>query len=442
MIDPSKINNHNNTSSDIEGFNNSRSQKQISKKSDYVPVRLETILHGLISRQTVLQMHTLDDLIERDKQREEDGFPKRIKLGKIVKPVKGKKGKVIVVPTTTEPKFYHDDSIMQETDDAGSTGGAGKGKEGEVIGKQPLDNNGEEGEGQGAGQGSGGDHELTSEAFDLGRILHEQFNLPNLKVKGSKKSFSKFRYDLTDINRGFGQLIHKKASLKRIIQTNIALGKIDHQKEFNTDDLLVSPDSMVYRILSREKEFESQALLFFVRDYSGSMFGNPAEAICSQHLLVYSWLMYQYQNRVKTRFILHDTEAKEVPDFYTYYKSAVAGGTQIAPAFEMVYKIIKSENLAVDYNIYILYGTDGDDWDKDGNKVVEYIKTLTPLVNRIGLTVVRNSYSNESMTVFEKYITASGLLRTQIDKIKMDVFTDGEFSEPRLIEGIKRLFAE
>ena len=78
--------------------------------------------------------------------------------------------------------------------------------------------------------------------------------------------------------------------------------------------------------------------------------------------------MYQYQNNVETRFILHDTEAKEVPDFYTYYKSMVAGGTKVAPAFSIVNKIIEEEQLVTDYNIYVFHGTDGDDRDSDGKE--------------------------------------------------------------------------
>jgi len=53
----------------------------------------------------VMRLYTLDELLERDKQREADGFPRRIRLGKYIKPVKGSKEKIIVVPTTTEPKF-------------------------------------------------------------------------------------------------------------------------------------------------------------------------------------------------------------------------------------------------------------------------------------------------------------------------------------------------
>ena len=53
-----------------------------------------------------------------------------------------------------------------------------------------------------------------------------------------------------------------------------------------------------------------KAIVFFLRDYSGSMQGKPTEVVTSQHLFIYSWLMYQYKNNVESRFIVHDTEAK------------------------------------------------------------------------------------------------------------------------------------
>lgn len=42
------------------------------------------------------------------------GFHRRIRLGKFIKPLGDNKNKVIVVPTTTEPKFYHDESMLPE----------------------------------------------------------------------------------------------------------------------------------------------------------------------------------------------------------------------------------------------------------------------------------------------------------------------------------------
>ena len=75
-----------------------------------------------------VQLKTLDELMEKDKQREEDGFPRKIRIGKLIKPVKGKKTKVVVVPTTEEAKFYHDNSTTSEEEGGVGTGGAGEGE--------------------------------------------------------------------------------------------------------------------------------------------------------------------------------------------------------------------------------------------------------------------------------------------------------------------------
>jgi hypothetical protein len=387
----------------------------------------------------VASLKTLDELIERDKQREKDGFPRRIKIGKIVKPLPGNKAKVVVVPTTTEPKFYHDDSITK--DEEQTTGGSGEGQEGEVIGKQRIDPHQGEGEGQGAGQGGGGEHQITTEAEELGKILTEKFQLPNLKNKGHKRSLTKYTYDLTDINREFGQLIDKKASLREIIKTNILLGNIEEAKSFDPQNLVIDPKNKIYRIMSKEKDYEAQAVVFFIRDYSGSMQGEPTELVVSQHVLIYSWLMYQYQTNVMTRFIVHDTEAKEVPDFYTYYKYQVAGGTQVFPAFVLLNKIVEQEQLDKNYNIYVFYGTDGDDWDSSGEKTIQALKKSLVFSNRIGITIAHNSWSKSQKTIVEQYIEKSGLLKEKANLLKMVVMESEKNDEDTIIESIKKLIS-
>lgn len=387
----------------------------------------------------LIALKTLDELLEHDKQREKDGFPKRIRLGKLVKPVKGKKGQIIVVPTTYEPKFYHDNSTTKEEE----SGGTGNGEEGEVIGEQPVNPQEGEGEGQGAGQGKGGEHDVTSEAFDLGKMLTEKFELPNIKNKGKKPSLTKYKYDLTDKHRGFGQLLDKKATIKRIIETNILLGKIKRNEDFSPDDLVINPQDQVFRIMSKEKDYEAQAIVFFMRDYSGSMHGKPTEVVTSQHLLIYSWLMYQYQNNVETRFIVHDTEAKEVPDFYAYYKYQVAGGTQVYPAFELANNIVEKENLSKDYNIYIFYGTDGDDWEQNGTKMIAALKDMLNYANRVGILVAKNQWSStNTKTIVERNIQRSGLLNDKKDLIRLDTLRAVDATEDQIIESIKKLVSE
>ncbi len=390
-----------------------------------------------------VRIGSLDDLMERDARREEDGFPRKIRIGRLVKPGRGGKNKVVVVPTTVEDKLVHDPNFAEQQEGGGEAGGSGEGEEGEVIGEQPVRPAEGEGEGQGAGPGQGesGPHEMEANAYDLGRILTEQFQLPNLRDKGKKRSLTRYTYDLTDLHRGFGQLLDKKATLRRIVETNIALGRIKAATPPDPAEMMIAPQDKVYRILSKEKDFESQAVVFFLRDYSGSMSGKPTELVVSQHVMIYNWILYQYQGQVESRFVLHDTEAKEVEDFYTYYNSRVAGGTKVASAFRLVNGIVEKENLARDYNIYVFHGTDGDDWDTEGKETVPEIEKMLGYAARVGVTVAQSPYGGKSETEVEKYLRKSELLEKRKDAIRLDVVPESA-DEPRLIEGIRRLISE
>ena len=382
-------------------------------------------------------LRSIDELLERDKQREKDGFPRKIRVGRLVKPRKGDKEKIIVVPTTVEEKFLHEKRLSPAADEP--SGGSGQGEEGEVIHEQPLHDPETQG-GAGSGQGDGGQHEMESNAYDLGKILTEHFELPNLKDKGKKRSLSRYTYDLTDKNRRFGQIIDKKATLRKILETNIILGTLRDMEHIDPTGFLISPSDRIYRILSREKDYDSQAVVFFLRDYSGSMLGKPTELIVSQHVMIYSWLLYQYAMQVESRFILHDTEAKEVDDFYTYYNSKVAGGTRVASAFRLVNDIVEKENLAADYNIYIFHGTDGDDWDREGQESIPELKKMLTYVNRIGISIAEHPGSAGNETEVEQYLKKSGLLNENPGLFRLDVMHQ-DADETRIIEGIKALIS-
>jgi uncharacterized sporulation protein YeaH/YhbH (DUF444 family) len=397
-------------------------------------------LQGITAMQSApnVSIRSIDELLERDKQREKDGFPRKINVGRLIKPGKSGKDKIVIVPSTVEEKFFHDSSFR--TDEEQGSGGAGDGEEGEVIGEQPVRAPDQQG-GTGPGQGEGGQHEMESSAYDLGKILTEKFELPNLKDKGKKKSLTRYTYDLTDKHRGFGQLLDKKATLRKITETNIHLGNIPDVDNIDPSRFLVSPNDLVYRILSREKDYESQAMVFFLRDYSGSMAGKSTTLVVTQHVLIYSWLLYQYAMQVETRFILHDTEAAEVPDFYRYYNSKVAGGTQVSSAYRLVNEIVEKENLVQDYNIYIFHGTDGDDWDTDGKESIPELKKMLTYANRVGISIAEHSTEATHNSEVEKYLKKSNLLEDKPNLLRLDVMQE-DADEPRLIEGIKHLISE
>ena len=386
------------------------------------------------------KLSTIDELLQRDKLREKDGFPRKIRMGRLIKPGRGGKTKIILVPTTVEEKFIHDTRVNDSQSGEGdTTGGSGDGQEGEVIGEEPI--HGTEGSGSGGpGQGDGADHEIESNAYDLGRILTDQFQLPNLQDKGKRRSLTRYTYDLTDKHPGVGQVLDKKATLRKIVETNINLNNIPDTEDIDPTKLLVSPKDKIYRILSKEKDYESQAMVFLLRDYSGSMTGKPTDIVVTQHVLIYSWLLYQYEKQVETRFILHDTDAKEVYDFYTYYNSSVAGGTRVAAAYKLVNEIVEKENLERDYNIYVFHGTDGDDWDTDGETTIPELRQMLTYSNRVGITVAQGFAQGGVESTIERYIGKSQLLNMFPKALRMDSIREND-SEERLIEGIKRMIS-
>jgi len=93
---------------------------------------------------SITSVQSLDYLLARDKQREKDGFPRKIRVGKMVKPSQNGDDKIVIVPTTVEEKLLHDKVRVSEDDEGGGDdngageGGSGEGDEGEIIGEQPV----------------------------------------------------------------------------------------------------------------------------------------------------------------------------------------------------------------------------------------------------------------------------------------------------------------
>lgn len=394
-------------------------------------------------------LESLEDLLEREEQRKKDGFHPKIKLGKIARPKKGGGEEFVIIPTAEEEKFYHDlefkntlnnSLYLMYSDDADEEEldaviGSGKGEEEEIIYEEPLYGARNLGGGKKAGDEED-EHEKGIDPYELGKLLTEKFELPNIKDKGRKKSLTKYTYDLTDKNKKEGQILDKKSTIHQIIKRNIGLGRIKEGEEIDPTKLLVSPKDHIYRILSKEKDYEAQAIVFFLRDYSGSMMGNPTEIIVAQHLLIYSWLVYQYQNRVSSRFIVHDVKAKEIPTFYEYYNLSAAGGTDISSSFSLVNKIVEEENLAQNNNIYVFYGGDGEDGTKRNKSIIELEKMLK-YANRVGITIV-DTWTDES--VFENVLEKSKILERHEELIKLNLLL-GDADQDGLIKGIKELIA-
>lgn len=403
----------------------------------------------------VTALETFEDILKRDKQREDDEFPRKVKFKRIlIGP-----GKIITVPYVEEEHLSHGDFEPKRIVELGQfldnyydnditiVPGSGEGETGDVIDEVPLPlDGGEEGEeGDGDGQSDAGnepgDHVFEEDAHELGKRLTEELKLPNLTNKKKKFLTDEYTYDLTDRHRGSGQLLDKKETLKRIVKTNLILGRID-KDNLDPTKMIVSPQDRVYRVLSRERVWKSQAVVCFLRDYSGSMWGEPTEALVAQHLLIYSWLLVQYEKRVIPRFFVHDTECREVTA-RQYFGLDASGGTLIASGYKKINEIVEGEGLSEEYDIFVFQGGDGDDWDHLGEQALPELEKILSYVSRMGVTIFKNRhYLKKGIeTSFEEYINAAGIPDFK-DVFRMHIMPDEDVTEEMNIEALKVLIAQ
>ncbi|MDO8495294.1 MAG: DUF444 family protein [bacterium] len=395
-------------------------------------------------------MEPLEDLISRDEDRVKDGFPKKIKWRRVLVG----SNKVLTVPFVEEERLLHGDSEPKhivssaqfndgndEPDDLKEVPGSGSGEVGEVIGEIPIPRGGDV-DGDGGDQQPGdedADH-IEEDAYTFGKQLSQKLNLPNLSEKRKRFPTDEYTFELTDRHRGSGQVLDKKETLKRIARTNLILGRVDPDN-MDPAEMLVADIDKVYRVLSRERIYKSRAIVFLGRDYSGSMYGDPTRALVSQHLMIYSWLLFQYEKMVIPRFVLHDTEAREVTP-RQYFGLSSGGGTVIASLYKKINEIVESEGLAEDYDIFVFQGTDGDDFERSGSAVAELQKILS-YARRIGVTLFKNPYMKASgqKTTFETYIEAAGI-HMRRDVFRMHSMPGFNVSDDMNLEALKVLIAQ
>lgn len=387
---------------------------------------------------------TFDELLKRDEQRISDGFKKKIRLRRTLVG----RGKVITVPYVEEEKLLHGDF-----EPAGEHGedeaGRGEGEIGDIIARSRINSDGDENgsddgdEDSSGGEDGEGEHGMESDAYQLGKELSEKLQLPNLKDKGRKVPTDDYVYDLTDRHRGSGQFLDRKETLRSVVRSNLALGRVK-AGDIDPSKLAIGPHDYIYRVLSKERIWKSPVIAFFMRDYSGSMDGELTRAVVNQHLMIYSWLVYQYDKLVIPRFIIHDTVAKEVQE-REYFKSMNGGGTFIPSGYAKIFEIVVNEGLLGNYNLYLFQGTDGEDGD-NGKVALPWIKKILEFFNRMGVSVFKHPRTSRSLaggeeqTMFEKYVVAGGFLEKK-DLFRMHVMSTSPSDEDNE-KAVKALVAQ
>ncbi|MFN0056930.1 MAG: DUF444 family protein [Planctomycetota bacterium] len=264
--------------------------------------------------------------------------------------------------------------------------GQGPGADGTPIGP-----GNDPGSGSGAGENPG-DHILEVDVTleELAEILGEELELPRIEPKGNESIYTtKDQY--TGIHRaGPESLRHFKRTFKQALRRQLMSGLYDP----NNPRVVPLREDRRYRSWKSVKLPQSNAVIIYMMDVSGSMGNEQKEIVRIESFWIDTWLRSQYE-QIETRYIIHDATARVV-DAETFFHVRESGGTKISSAYKLAKELIESDFPAEQWNIYPFHFSDGDNWGGDDTALcMELLKNaLLPAANVFCYGQVKSAYGS------------------------------------------------
>lgn len=296
--------------------------------------------------------------------------------------------------------------------------GAGDGKEGEVVGK------GKPGSGKGQGGQGGteaGQHlmEVDLSLDELADILAEELKLPRIEPKG-KHRITTTRDKYSSLRKvGPASLRHFKQSYKEALKRSISSGDYDPANPV----IIPQKKDIRYRSWKEVKAPQSNAVILFMMDVSGSMGEEQKELVRLESFWIDTWLRKNYEG-IESRYIVHDVSAKEV-DKHTFYHLREDGGTKISSAYKAAKSLLDNHYNADEWNIYVFHFSDGDNSSEaDSRECVKIIREqMLPIVNLFGYCQVASAYgSGNFINVLHEHLRNETKMLTSRVNSKDDIY--------------------
>ena len=250
--------------------------------------------------------------------------------------------------------------------------GAGQGdaKAGDKLGR------GEQKKGQGkkeaGGDGDGG-YDLTLE-FKIDDIIEwvwEELKLPNLKPKtGVTKDDELTREGFG--RRGARSRLDRRRSLKEAIK----------RRAIDRDGPAFIDDDLRFRQLVMRDKPSTRAVVFFAMDVSSSM----RERDRTLAKMFFFWAMQglrrQYTH-IEPVFIAHTVKAWEFEES-EFFQVRGSGGTVASSAFGAINTIIDDRFDPSQYNIYLFYASDGENFRDDHDRAGGALSKIASMASYMG----------------------------------------------------------
>jgi uncharacterized protein len=265
--------------------------------------------------------------------------------------------------------------------------GQGAGKPGDVLHTAQPDSGADEGSG---GQGEG-EVKLLLELNidDIMDWLWEEMKLPDLKPKYNSRMAEREMVREGWDKHGARARLDRRRTVKEAVKRRA----VQHNPLPFTDE-----DLRFRQLVQRRKE-ATNAVVFFALDVSASMTVNERKLAKNFFFFALQGIRRQYA-KVEIRFIAHTTQAWEFSE-EDFFQVTGTGGTGASTAFNLALQMIEEEYSPDQYNIYLFYASDGENFTEDHAAASASLEKLAALLNYIG------------------YIeTAPGLLRSSETEMK------------------------
>lgn len=249
--------------------------------------------------------------------------------------------------------------------------GQGQGKPGDVL--RPAQQRPDDDD-EAEGDNSEGEVRLLLElkVDDIVDWLWEELKLPDLQPKLkttlSEDEFVREGWD----KRGARARLDRRRTVKEAVK----------RRAIQQDPVPFSNEDLRFRQLVHRRKPATNAVVLFALDVSASMTDAERKLAKTFFFFVLQGIRRKY-GKVETRFIAHTTQAWEFsePDFF---QVTGTGGTGASTAFELAIDMIESDYDPSQYNGYLFYASDGENFTEDRSAATAGLAKLTQMLNYVG----------------------------------------------------------
>lgn len=290
--------------------------------------------------------------------------------------------------------------------------GAGDEKRGDKLsdGKQKK---GSKNGNQGAGNSPGDDvYETEITLEELMDQIIQDLELPNL----DRKKYSEIVTESSGKKRGYQRYgINPRIAKKKTVESKIARkqGKKRALQEAGLDTEIerfpFREDDLRYNRVKKKPKKDSNAVMIFIMDVSGSMDTTKKYLARSLFFILSRFIKRKYNN-IAFEFISHTTVANRVNE-YEFFHKAESGGTYISSGLNVALDLIDKKYSPNMWNIYPIYASDGDNWSEDNEKAMNAVKRLCEISNMFGYAeLLPSTYSTTMYYRFNKEINCKNFV--------------------------------